>query len=213
MKEFKEKEYAKNIPVYKRNENMYVSLDPTGYGNDVLFHKFNKTIFWIPEITTKIDFYHGGEKVGNQAKYSDFNDYFGSLVSALEKKEYLKESYKMDKNSTLELRIILEVKIVPNLLSYKEHSSKYMSNFLEIPDKWSMCTRYSEYLHGMKDFSERFAYCEENNIKNYLQSNVVLEKEYYSSFSEDKKSISVEELKKEVDINVKKFFEKIDVLT
>lgn len=212
MKEFKNIEFRKDIPNFKRKESLNVSLDPTGFAEDRMLYKFSKIIFWKPIAQTKMKFLYNNSQIRESIEYSDYYGYLSCIETGLERIEKEKENYKITENSELTLELDLEVVLVPTLLSHKKHcSDQYFEYMLEIPTGWFTHNKHADELFEIRDLSERIKFCDNNNCENYLKENTLIEKTIYSTKG-SKNIVDIELIKKEIEKKSKELFIKIDSL-
>lgn len=112
-------------------------------GGKSRFHPFEKEVVWVASSETRLEFWHGGQPLKEDAT---FNDFYGYLTSMrFDDGAHLRAAnkFKVDQQSTLELRLITSIFLTPYLED--DECRRWNSDALERNVKYKLIDLPSEY--------------------------------------------------------------------
>lgn len=112
-------------------------------GGKTRFHPFEKEVAWVASSETRLEFWHGGQLLKEDATFNDFYGYLTSMRFDDDMHLRVAEKFKIDQQSTLELRLITSIFLTP----YYEDDEcrRWNSDALERNVKYKLLDLPSEY--------------------------------------------------------------------
>ncbi|MBA54319.1 MAG: hypothetical protein CMK89_07680 [Pseudomonadales bacterium] len=112
-------------------------------GGKSRFHPFEKEVVWVASSETCLEFWHGGQLLKEDAAFNDFYGYLTSMRFDDGMHLRVANKFKVDQQSTLELRLITSIFLTP----YYEDDEcrRWNSDALERNVKYKLLDLPSEY--------------------------------------------------------------------
>lgn len=99
-----------------RSSNMEVSTYADLKGtSELTLTTFSENIKWVLEAGCYVIFMHGGKELRTGGGFCDVGRFGNSLYSGIEEAKILCKRYKIDKDSSLSVKVFAEFKMVPTL--------------------------------------------------------------------------------------------------
>lgn len=130
--------------------------------NKIAFVPFLENILWLRESETQISYWHGGKVLKEGSTFSDYYGYFSSLKHAVEEATQNKESYEVDENSSLEIRVYCVIEETPvtytpndNDLGRNKAYNRILHEQFWFKNDSEKLADYLKVVNGNTDFTER----------------------------------------------------------
>ena len=112
-------------------------------GGKTRFHPFEKEVVWVASSETRLEFWHGGQLLKEDATVNDFCGYLTSMRFDDGMHLRVAEKFKIDQKSSLELRLITSIFLTPYLED--DGCRRWNSDALERNVKYKLLDLPSEY--------------------------------------------------------------------
>jgi hypothetical protein len=118
-------------------------------GGKSQFHPFEIEVVWVASSETRLEFWHGGQMLKEDATFNDFYGYLTSMRFDQGMHLRVAEKFKVDQRSTLDLRLITSIFLTPYLED--DECRRWNSDALERNVKYKLIGLPSEYRTPFKE--------------------------------------------------------------
>lgn len=130
--------------------------------NTISFVPFLENILWLRESEAQVSYWHGNKMLKEGSTCGDYYGYLTSLKSAVEDAQESKETYSVDENSSLEIRVYCAIEEIPVTYTPNDHDlgQKKAYNIISHDKFWfhnepTILNKYLEVMNSSSDFQSR----------------------------------------------------------